>query len=882
VARVLVDGESVADFSLTNLTYAYTFENVMTNHTIEAFFNSAPVLDVKAGPVQGVAPLRVSFDMMGSSDLEDNIVRSRIDRTGNGIWDWNAQGAGRIIGEYTTPGVYTSVVEVVDGFGLTDSTPVVITVLGVAPTAHLTATPDSGEALLSVTLDASGSMAGAGQQIVVYEWDFDGDGTFDAISSTSGVTRTYGAEGSYTSVVRVSDNQGLQDSDSVTITVIAPSDPPSVSLDATPVGGTIPLGVVFTATAVDSASAASYAWDFDGDGQTDRVTTSGSISNTFAVADSFIVRVVLTDTNGLTAADSVMISAREASNLRAWLNPMADKVWGDKVTVHAQTAPGNLTAAVQIQVKHSTSNHWTNIEPHFVPPANSFRTSWDTTSLVSGDVYQLRALAWDTAGNIVTSDVTEVTLDSSGDKTPGKSKETSLAGVTTREQTFSADETAYVLVSDGTGASLPPGAVVGDPTIIVETSGDTTEPNGAARGQSHANANRKVSIVGNPALNSPITIEIPYRDDDNDGIVDGTGIPASTLSGYWYDTVQSAWRRALSSEVDTQAKVVRLRNYHLTEFGLFGEVNLLHPEVGGYLRNNDQPVYTNYTTALSLADGNKVSYWQSAENPTGPVIFEYGFTNWQGAIITEAVIRSHEGGYYAKDFRIETSMDGSNFTAVVTNTLPAHSEPVSYDMGGITSRYVRLVIENGYQSNYWALSEFSLKGTLTDDPAGVGMADWWQILHFGHYYVAPDADADDDDLNNRDEFIHEGDPNNRDTNADGLPDGWVVQYGFGVSDDIATLDSNNNGLSNWQSYIAGINPTNENARFVLLAPELGESLVFSWDTLPGRRYKLFARTNLLTGAWEIIHEASGTGGQGSFTNDLDTPVRYYRIGVELE
>jgi hypothetical protein len=926
IARILVNGDSVADFSSTNLVHDYMFTNTTNSHVIEAFFNSAPIINAKVSPLLGVAPLRVSFDVTDSIDLEDNIVRTQIDRTASGTWGWSAQGAGRIVGEYPTPGVYTSVVEVVDGFGLIDRTSVVITVLGVAPTAHLTATPDSGTAPLSVVLDASGSTAGAGQQLVIYEWDFDGDGTFDAISSTGSVSRTYGSQGAYMAVVRVTDNLGLQDIASATITVAAPPVPPSVVLTADPLEGTIPMDVVFIATPSDPASAVSYAWDFNGDGQHDMTTTGGSVTQRFTDAGRFAVRVVVADTNGLTAVDSVFINPREASSLRVWLNPMAAKVWGDKVTVHAQTAPGNITAAVQIQVKHSESNAWMNIGPQFVPPANAFRTTWNTTSLASGDDYHLRALAWDTTGNVVTSSTTTVSLDNSGTRTPGNSRENAVGGVTTREQTFAVNETAYVLVSDGTGVSLPPGAVVSAPTIVVETDGATTNSNGAAAGQAHANANRKISIEGNPALNRPITIEIPYKDDDNDGIVDGTGIPASTLTGYWFDTILNVWRRALSSEVDTQAKVVRLRNYHLTEFGLFGEINLLHPEVGGYLRNGNQPVYTNYTTALSLSDGNKVSYWQSAENPTGPVVFEYGFTNWQGAVITEAVIRNHAGGYSTKDFRIELSMDGSNFTAVVTNSLPAHSEQMIYTMGGVTSRYVRLVIENGYQTNYWALSEFALKGHLTDDPAGVGMADWWQILHFGHFYVNPDEDTDDDDLNNRDEFIHEGDPNNSDTNGDGLPDGWVVQYGFRITDNIAALDLNNNGLTTLQSYIAGINPTNVHAQFALGEPavhgtwqehkyyndggtftnvweEDGQwytnvvveqsgwhtqmvftagQLIFNWVSLAGRRYKLFARTNLLTGGWEIIHEALGTGGQGSFTNDIQGPHRYYRIGVQLD
>ena len=61
----------------------------------------------------------------------------------------------------------------------------------------------------SLTIDASASYAASGQ-IVSYEWDFDGDGTFDATTSDGRVLRTYSKQISRYVHVRVTDDSGFQ------------------------------------------------------------------------------------------------------------------------------------------------------------------------------------------------------------------------------------------------------------------------------------------------------------------------------------------------------------------------------------------------------------------------------------------------------------------------------------------------------------------------------------------------------------------------------------------------------------------------------------------------------------------------------------------------
>jgi PKD repeat protein len=86
------------------------------------------------------------------------------------------------------------------------------------PTASLIATPASGTAPLSVSLNASGSQDPDGQ-IASYSWVF-GDGS-TAAGTASIISHTYTSPGSYTARVTATDNRGATSSATASITAIA-------------------------------------------------------------------------------------------------------------------------------------------------------------------------------------------------------------------------------------------------------------------------------------------------------------------------------------------------------------------------------------------------------------------------------------------------------------------------------------------------------------------------------------------------------------------------------------------------------------------------------------------------------------------------------------
>ena len=138
--------------------------------------------------------------------------------------------------------------------------------------------------------------------------------------------------------------------------------------------------------------------------------------------------------------------------------------------------------------------------------------------------------------------------------------------------------------------------------------------------------------------------------------------------------------------------------------------------------------------------------------------------------------------------------------------------------------------EERCQSNDMGIDQFV-------DSNSSGMADVWEILHFGGVGIEPPhGDYDDDGLTNLLEYEQSTDPTNPDTSGNGFHDGWLFIYGYDPLDpDVIDpcLDDDSDGLSNWQEFLLGSNPgsanTSGNAYTDLEQFEMGFSPVDPMD-----------------------------------------------------
>ena len=98
---------------------------------------------------------------------------------------------------------------------------------------------------------------------------------------------------------------------------------------------------------------------------------------------------------------------------------------------------------------------------------------------------------------------------------------------------------------------------------------------------------------------------------------------------------------------------------------------------------------------------------------------------------------------------------------------------------------------------------------------------------------------------------------------------WLDQYGLPIDGSADFTDPDQDGMNNWQEWIAGTNPTNAASVLKMLAPSNSTAGVeVSWLSVPNRSYSLFLSTNLA--APDFIPLATNIPGQTNTTTYVDT------------
>jgi YD repeat-containing protein len=191
--------------------------------TVTFVVTQPPVAEMSATPNQVSPGDSVHFDGSGSSDPEGGaITLYEWDFDGNGSYD--ASGASPTIDHvYTLAGSYAARLRVTDPDGGTGTKSVAVVVANVLPVARLTISPNPVTAGQSVLLDGSTSSDADGS-VVRYDWDLDGNGTFETTTNgTSSLATVYPNASTVSVGLRVRDDDGGTGITHVTLKVNAPS-----------------------------------------------------------------------------------------------------------------------------------------------------------------------------------------------------------------------------------------------------------------------------------------------------------------------------------------------------------------------------------------------------------------------------------------------------------------------------------------------------------------------------------------------------------------------------------------------------------------------------------------------------------------------------------
>ncbi len=174
--------------------------------------------EVSASPVAINTP--VTFNAAASKDPDGSIVKYEWDLDGNGTYETNTGTTASVTRSYSTEATIQVGLRVTDNGGATATATRPLVVEAHAPTATFTASPNPASVGTQVTFDGSGSSDPDGP-IAKYEWDLDGNGTYETNTGTTPtVKKTYTEAGEYQVKLRVTDGTGTVATKTQTVSVL--------------------------------------------------------------------------------------------------------------------------------------------------------------------------------------------------------------------------------------------------------------------------------------------------------------------------------------------------------------------------------------------------------------------------------------------------------------------------------------------------------------------------------------------------------------------------------------------------------------------------------------------------------------------------------------
>jgi len=117
---------------------------------------------------------------------------------------------------------------------------------------------------------------------------------------------------------------------------------------------------------------------------------------------------------------------------------------------------------------------------------------------------------------------------------------------------------------------------------------------------------------------------------------------------------------------------------------------------------------------------------------------------------------------------------------------------------------------------------------------------------------------------------------------------WLASYGLPSDGSADYLDSDGDGLNNWQEYLAGTIPTNASSVFRITGGQLlaGGQFVLRWLSVSNRLYDVMRGTNLAAGAGAFLPvkgatNLTGTPPQNTWTDSVTSAATraFYRLTV---
>lgn len=346
---------------------------------------------ILAVPSRGTAPLQVLLSPDVITNKAINLYRWDLD--GNGTFERQDTVGRSQSYTYTSPGTYKAALEITDSLGRKDTGYIDIVVENGPPVVSAAADKTNGHVPLTVQFSAQVT---DNEGISSFAWDFDGDGVIDITSSSAvNVSHTYEQIGTFQASVIVTDSLGKTTTAAVPNIEIRAVDPsaPTVTLSLSASSGKAPLDITMSPTVAHSETnnIKELLWDFDGDGLTDKVTSSTeSVQWTYRKAGTFYPSLTVTFVDETIAKDVRSVTVQESLGLSIVNNNIDPSL--NQTAIVKTTLSADLLVSVQIE--NRSGQVIRTLIPWGEREAGTYEDEWDGLDdqgipLAQGDYYAI-------------------------------------------------------------------------------------------------------------------------------------------------------------------------------------------------------------------------------------------------------------------------------------------------------------------------------------------------------------------------------------------------------------------------------------------------------------------------------------------------------------
>jgi PKD repeat protein len=267
----------------------------------------------------------VSFNGSTSSDPDGMIAKYEWDLDGNGTYETDTGTTATTTKSYATAGTVNVGLRVTDNRGATTTVTHALTVNG-APTASFTVSPNPAQTRGTVSFNGSASSV-TGGTITKYEWDLDGNGTYETVTNaTATTTKVYDTESTITVGLRVTASNGLTGTTTRSLTI--------QSLYAQAVRTTAGLRAYWRLAETTGTNANDETGN-NLDGTYENTPTLGTAG--LLIGDSNkAVDLTRSSSERITVADNTLLDPTNLT-LEAWVRPDSSLSFGQVRTIFAKS-----------------------------------------------------------------------------------------------------------------------------------------------------------------------------------------------------------------------------------------------------------------------------------------------------------------------------------------------------------------------------------------------------------------------------------------------------------------------------------------------------------------------------------------------------------------